>query len=331
MQIHNPHDKFFKATFSNVEVVKDFITHFLPSSIRNLIDLNYLQPQKDSFIRPDLQEYFSDFLYQTQVQNKPIYIYLLFEHKSYADHHISLQLLQYMLEIWRSKWKKDRLLPFIMPIVLYHGSNPWTTTSFIDLLDGYKDFPSEMHKYIPDYEYFLYDVTYFQDEEVQLNVFLRIMLLMFRDIRKKDIQIVLETIYKSLDYLQQLNDQQTATQYLEILFRYIFHANQDLTKENYYDIIEHVSSTYQEGGDRAMSLAEIFRNEGKLEGRLEGIAEGETKALANTAIRLITKFVAPLSEEMKHKMHQQEISTLEEIIDHIDEFQSIEEVKQHLK
>ncbi|MFD1452233.1 hypothetical protein [Oceanobacillus sojae] len=77
----------------------------------------------------------------------------------------------------------------------------------------------------------------------------------------------------------------------------------------------------------AMTLAEIFRNEGKAEGRVEGQAD----ALSNTAIRLITKFVAPLSEGIKTKICEQEISTLETIIDHIDEFETIEDFKQYLK
>ncbi|WP_080873722.1 hypothetical protein [Oceanobacillus timonensis] len=72
-----------------------------------------------------------------------------------------------------------------------------------------------------------------------------------------------------------------------------------------------------------MTLAEIFRNEGKEEGKAE--------ALANTTIRLITKFVAPLAEDIKKQIYEQEISTLEIIIDHIDELETIEDVKQYLK
>ncbi|MBM7601482.1 putative transposase/invertase (TIGR01784 family) [Virgibacillus halotolerans] len=326
--MQNPHDKFFKATFSNVEVVKDFIVHFLPPSVRELIDLTYIQPQKDSFIRHDLQEYFSDLLFQTKIHNKPAYVYLLFEHKSYVDYHISLQLLQYMVEIWKTKREKEEIdtLPFIMPIVLYHGQNKWTAASFSDLLKGYKDLPPEMQKYVPDYEYFLYDVSYYQDEEVQLNVLLRIILLMFRDIRKKDVRVVLNSVYRSVDYLQQLTDQKMATEYLDTLFRYVFSANQHLTKMEYYDIIEHVGNTSREGSEMTMSLAEIFRNEGIEEGLQKGKA-----ALANTAIELITKFIAPISEEMKNKLREQEINTLEALIKQIDEFQTIEEVKQYLK
>jgi len=191
------------------------------------------------------------------------------------------------------------------------------------LLEEYKDFPPDLQKYVPDYEFFLYDVSGYKDENVQLNVFLRIILMVFRDIRKKDIHTVVNTIYQAVDYLRQLQDQTRATAYLETLFYYIFRVQRHLTKKQFYDIIDHIGNTYQEGSELTMTLAEIFRNEGKEEGRAEGIA--------NTTIRLITKFVAPPSEDIKKKIHEQEISTLEAIIDHIDELETIEDVKQYLK
>ncbi len=157
-------------------------------------------------------------------------------------------------------------------------------------------------------------------------MFLRIVLMVFRDIRKDDIQVVLDTIYRSIEYLQQVQDQKTVTQFLETLFYYVFRVNQRLTKKHYYDIINHIGNTYQEGSKLIMTLAEIFLNEGKEEGRAEAKA-----VLANTAIRLITKFVAPLSEDIKKKIHEQEISTLETMMEHIDELETIEDVKQYLK
>ncbi|MFD1387147.1 hypothetical protein ACFQ4Z_10030 [Oceanobacillus oncorhynchi subsp. oncorhynchi] len=71
-----------------------------------------------------------------------------------------------------------------------------------------------------------------------------------------------------------------------------------------------------------MSLAEIFRNEGKAEDR---------SALANTTVELITKFSIPIPEDWKNKLHQQEISTLGSLIKQVDEFQTTEEINQYLK
>lgn len=73
------------------------------------------------------------------------------------------------------------------------------------------------------------------------------------------------------------------------------------------------------------------RKEGREVGKIEGKMEGKTEVLADVAIRLITKFVAPIPENMKELVQQQEISTLESIIDNIDGFKNIEEIKKYLK
>ena len=43
MQIQNPHDKFFKETFSNIEVAKDFLLNYLPQNIIENVDINTLE------------------------------------------------------------------------------------------------------------------------------------------------------------------------------------------------------------------------------------------------------------------------------------------------
>ena len=50
MKIQNPHDKFFKETFGNLAVAKDFLRNYLPQNIMDIVDINSLEPQKDSFI-----------------------------------------------------------------------------------------------------------------------------------------------------------------------------------------------------------------------------------------------------------------------------------------
>jgi predicted transposase YdaD len=50
MKIQNPHDRFFKETFGKVEVAKDFLNNYLPENIIKVIDVDTLEPQKDSFV-----------------------------------------------------------------------------------------------------------------------------------------------------------------------------------------------------------------------------------------------------------------------------------------
>ncbi|MDX8047218.1 Rpn family recombination-promoting nuclease/putative transposase [Gracilibacillus sp. S3-1-1] len=240
MKIHNPHDKYFKAIFSNVEVVKDFLTHFVPPSISMVMDLETLEPQKDSFINDSLRENFSDMLFQVKIQNKNAYLSLLFEHKSTINKMIPVQLLEYMLSIWRYKQEKAKAasLPIIFPIVIYHGQQDWTASSLGEVLEGYHLMPAQIQKYVPNYEYFLFDVSKYNEEEIKWNVQLHILFLLFRDIYQKDITEFLHTVYSAIHYLKKLDDQETAIQYLETSLRYIINANHQLTKAAYHDIIK---------------------------------------------------------------------------------------------
>lgn len=167
--INKPHDKFFKETLSNIENSRSFMENYLPSEILNIVDLDNLTVEKDSYIDEELEEYFSDILFKTNINQKEGYIYFLFEHKSYISDTISLQLLKYILKIWEQKFKKEKQkkLPLIIPMVIYHGENKWNIAKeLIDMIEGVVELPKEILKYIPNYEYILYDLSPYGEEEI---------------------------------------------------------------------------------------------------------------------------------------------------------------------
>jgi predicted transposase/invertase (TIGR01784 family) len=82
-ELRNPHDLFFRETFSRLEVARDFIAHYLPANVIAVLDLNTLELQKDSFVDADLRENFSDLLYRVQLgDGSEANVYLLLEHTS---------------------------------------------------------------------------------------------------------------------------------------------------------------------------------------------------------------------------------------------------------
>jgi predicted transposase/invertase (TIGR01784 family) len=88
----NPHDKLFRAVWSNPENAAGFLKHYLPENVLQVLDLASLEIAKDSFIEKDLKDYYSDILYKVMLAGKPAYlrgyIYVLFEHKSYFDKNV---------------------------------------------------------------------------------------------------------------------------------------------------------------------------------------------------------------------------------------------------
>ncbi|HKM39608.1 MAG TPA: Rpn family recombination-promoting nuclease/putative transposase, partial [bacterium] len=185
MEIHNPHDRFFKKTLGEVAVAEDFLVNYLPPSIKSIIDTASLRPQKDSFISKELQESYSDLLFKAKIKQRVGYIYFLFEHKSYPSRNIALQLLRYMTDIWVAKVEKESFeyLPIIIPLVVYHGEQSWKIkTSLGALIPEFEQLPEDVKPFIPDYEYLLYDVSRFTDEEIKGQAQLKILLTIYRDI-----------------------------------------------------------------------------------------------------------------------------------------------------
>ncbi|NMA85275.1 MAG: DUF4351 domain-containing protein [Epulopiscium sp.] len=119
-----------------------------------------------------------------------------------------------------------------------------------------------------------------------------------------------------------MEDKQTGIEYFETLMRYIFNARVDLTKEAANEIMRKIENTYPEGSEVVMTLAERFRE--------EGIALGEVKSLVKTTIRLLTKKLGTLPEEIKSGISKLDAETLEIIIVEIFEYEKLEDIKRYL-
>ena len=212
MKIQNPHDKFFKETFGKSDVAKDFLINYLPQEIFSIVDIHTLEPQKDSFINEELQESFSDILFKSNIFYEEGYIYFLFEHKSYSSKDAAFQLLKYMVRIWEAKIKKEGAsqLPIIIPILIYHGRDSWNSKMrFGEMINGFEMLPDQIKKYIPDYEYLLFNISKYSDEEIKGEAQLRIILTMFRDIFTKDVNELHESMVGAIETLYELDDKQT--------------------------------------------------------------------------------------------------------------------------
>lgn len=259
MKLQTPHDKFLKETIGRVEVATDFLNNYLPASIMSIVDMTTLEPQKDSFIDKDLKEIFADMLFKVNIGNEEGYIYFLFEHKSYTSKNISLQLLKYMIEIWESKITTDEL-PVIIPLLIYHGKDNWNISATLgEMIKGYTNLPKDVQKYIPDYEYLLYDISRYTDEQIKGEIKLRIMLTVFRDIFTKDDIGLRETVLRATEYLAELEDKQTGIEYFETMMRYIFSARSNLNKDVADEMMSKIETTYPRSGNLIIEKIKICK------------------------------------------------------------------------
>ncbi len=146
--ITNPHDKFFREVWSRQDIAVDFLANYLPEDVSKHLQLDTLEIQKDSFIEKHLKEHLSDLLYRVKLADGVEgFVYMLFEHKSYPDHFVTVHLLRYMGAIWQqylknmSKCERNRSsgLPLIVPLVFYHGTEDWYPRSLGKLVENVPD------------------------------------------------------------------------------------------------------------------------------------------------------------------------------------------------
>ena len=186
-ELYHSHDKLFRETWSDLSNARSFLQNYLPKKVLDIVRLDSLEICKDSFIEPDLKDYYSDMLYRVDFEDRPGYIYFLFEHKSFPDRNIHLQVLEYMLKIWRLDQKQGGSggLPVIVPLVLYHGRTQWRVhESFQSNFNGPAD---ALKEYIPDFRYVLYDLANYSDDQIKGTVMARVTMLLLKHIFEPDV------------------------------------------------------------------------------------------------------------------------------------------------
>ena len=82
-KINNPHDIYFKKTFSRKRNAVDFLNGILPEELKKNIDLSQIQYENTTYIDSNLKNTYSDVIYSVYFRKKEFKIAFLMEHKSF--------------------------------------------------------------------------------------------------------------------------------------------------------------------------------------------------------------------------------------------------------
>ncbi|MEL7341984.1 MAG: Rpn family recombination-promoting nuclease/putative transposase, partial [Bacteroidota bacterium] len=129
------------------------------------IDFNSLVPDPTEYLNEELKAFYADVVYSAKVNKQEVKLVFLLEHKSYVERQPYLQLLEYMMGIWRKDVQagKKKLTP-VVPMVIYHGKEIWSYQSFSDYFQ-HGDI-EELIAFIPSFDYFLTNLSREADDEI---------------------------------------------------------------------------------------------------------------------------------------------------------------------
>lgn len=271
--IHQPHDRLFRAVFSDAGEAASLLQAALPDSVRNSFDWTTLALIDGTFVDQGLQGSQSDLLYRVQHvgTNQPVSMYLLFEHQSSPDQWLRLRLLRYCSRIWeaerRDEPERSELRP-IVPVVFYQGRRGWNhSTEFADL------FPeaARLLPWVPRFTHELLDQTTLEPAAVSGGVKSRIAQLLMMVAFGRRVEAALDWAARWVLSLSQ------AEGGADEFRRFIVYLAAVQDREVIETFREALRRHGLEREGEIMTYAEELLAEGRAEGRAEGQAEGEAR------------------------------------------------------
>lgn len=251
-QLNNPHDKFFKETFSRLEVAQSFIEEVFPPDLLERLNLSALKRVNDSFTDAELEEYLADIVYQTEYAGQKTLVTLLFEHKSYVQKYPHLQLLQYILNVWKEERKQKKKLSVVIPVIIHHGEGTWKYKS---MKSYFKGLHPSLDRFIPDFDYLLFTLDKIDDNQIAnfQNLFLSVTTMLLKHSHDKNDEFMKLSSF----WAEKLNrlDAEKQLEFIQTVFLYIENAL-NLTQEDLTPIFTEVSTNVN---DIAMTIADQIR------------------------------------------------------------------------
>ncbi len=181
--LDNPHDLLFRATLSDPQRAGAILRAHLQPAIADLLADESPVMIDGTFVDEKLRASHSDKLMRVTLRDgRPAFVCALLQHKSRPDPGTALQVWKYKVRIWedyaRNCAERLQALPPIVPLVFYHGSEPWTAPGSIrEMIAGGPDLLRDLE---PTSGYFLRDPGRIPAEQLAADLAARAGLLTLR-------------------------------------------------------------------------------------------------------------------------------------------------------
>jgi hypothetical protein len=302
--LHHGGDKGFKAVMKEKASALEYMEKFFPQLFAHL-DIDNFELDDTNYVSKGLKEYYADVVYRTYLKKtaksakKPIAVVLLFEHKKSISSYflLFLQLLEYIVFIWREDWNNKKKPSIIVPIVVYQGKEGLKPKQLHDL---FKNVPEEIRQYIPNLKFHLTNVHGVSDANLlvleEKNLLRSLFLAYTFSEREEQIEDMLIEIFKFFKHNPERMD------FFQLFFEFMSKENY-LSPEKIEELTTRYLSPHQKKG--VMTTYQVWVNKGKEEGILEGMEKGMEKGERKKARLIVLRgrfkggladFLADLSE-----------------------------------
>lgn len=273
-RLHQPHDKLFTAAFGVPENAAALLRSELPRELADAIDWHSLRLEPGSFVDARFRQSHTDLLFSANIGGSEALLYILFEHQSSRDPRLPLRLLGYMANIWDQMDRRRSglmKLPPILPVVISQNAELWDVPECLaELLDLPRALKDILRPFIPDFHY----------RHLQLAA------MDYETIPGTSSGILVLRVMKAERLGELLSDPMwdesllvaVPPEIFEMVLRYIL--GRDIDKGTFEARIEEISNPQIRS--TAMTLAQVYRQEGLEKGMERGHQKGRQASILET-------------------------------------------------
>ncbi len=165
-----PHDPVYRRIFSNRQMIEEVLRRFVAGPWLSKLDFSTLELVSARYVSRFLEQRESDVVWRLRYgpgKDDWFFVYVLMELQSSAPRFMALRLWAYVALLYQHLLKQkqltpSRLLPPVLPIVLYNGERPWTAPlALADLIQPVEGLPR------PGFEYVVLDASHYPAEELR--------------------------------------------------------------------------------------------------------------------------------------------------------------------
>ncbi len=320
-ELHNPHDTLFRALLSDPGRARDFLRDHLPNTIAGQLADAPPEIVEGGFVDEALAGSQSDLLMKVALTSgTDAFVYVLAEHKSTPDPALPLQLASYMVRIWKryagTGTARLRALPPIIPVVVYHGAEPWTVPdSLRDMIAT--DDPDLA--FLPGAGYILRNLRAMEIDALSRNAALRAGFITLRQEALAFLAEIAGSLPEGTDLRRQV------LEYVLRVYNVDLDALRATLRTGGHNELEALMGTIAEtlleqGEARGLAKGEargLARGEakGKVEGKAEGKVEGKAEGKAETLGRQLERRFGPLPRDIAARIAAAEPDRIEAWLD----------------
>lgn len=281
------HDSLIKKALENPVIAQEFLSEYLPSEYKALIDLSTIKPEKETYVEESLKTKLSDMVFSVQMHDTTVdktnnaFIYALVEHQSYSDYWIAFRLLKYSLLLLERHASGKNKLPIILPLVIYNGKAKYKAPKNIFELFAYQGIA---RKAITE-DYNLIDLQAMDDQAIDYGKHLSFLIYTMKHIHERDTLSMIKDAMSRCSRAIIIDKEQNY-----ILTRLILWYTDSRVPEEKKQLLEQLivdNLPKEEANNIMRTIADSYIEEGFNKGIMQGIEKGKAEGKAEGKGELI--------------------------------------------